>query len=121
MKAQGIDALVVIGGDGSLSGAQVFANEFDVPIVGLPGTIDNDLDGTDETIGYDTALNTAVDAIDKIRDTAQSHDRIFVVEIMGRHHGLLTLAVGLASGAEVIIVPEVKPNMDELSLFPILQ
>ena len=99
-----IDSLVIIGGDGSLAAGEALSKE-GVKVINLPATIDNDVVGTEETIGYDTALNTAVDAIDKIRDTAQSHDRIFVVEIMGRHHGFLTLAVGLASGAEVIIVP----------------
>lgn len=108
-----IDSLVIIGGDGSLAAGNALSKE-GVKVVNLPATIDNDVVGTEETIGYDTALNTAVDAIDKIRDTAQSHERIFVVEIMGRHHGFLTLAVGLASGAEVIIVPEVKPDMEQL-------
>lgn len=108
-----IDSLVIIGGDGSLAAGNVLSKE-GVKVINLPATIDNDIAGTDETIGYDTALNTAVDAIDKIRDTAKSHDRIFVVEIMGRHHGFLTLAVGLASGSEVIIVPEVKPDIEEL-------
>jgi 6-phosphofructokinase 1 len=108
-----IDSLVIIGGDGSLAAGNALSKE-GVKVVNLPATIDNDVVGTEETIGYDTALNTAVDAIDKIRDTAQSHERIFVVEIMGRHHGFLTLAVGLASGAEVIIVPEVKLDMDDL-------
>jgi 6-phosphofructokinase 1 len=107
MKAAGIDALVVIGGDGSLSGAQIFAEEFDVPIVGLPGTIDNDVDGTDETIGYDTALNTCMEMVDKLRDTAQSHDRCSVIEVMGRHAGYLALNVGIAVGATSILVPEV--------------
>ncbi len=108
-----IDGLVIIGGDGSLA-AGTAISKHGIKVVNLPGTIDNDVVGTEETIGYDTALNTAVEAIDKIRDTAKSHERIFVVEIMGRHHGFLTLAVGLAAGAEVIIVPEVKPDMDEL-------
>ena len=108
-----IDSLVIIGGDGSLAAGNALSKE-GVKVVNLPATIDNDVVGTEETIGYDTALNTAVDAIDKIRDTAQSHERIFVVEIMGRHHGFLTLAVGLAAGAEVIIVPEVKLDINEL-------
>jgi 6-phosphofructokinase 1 len=108
-----IDSLVIIGGDGSLAAGNALSKE-GVKVINLPATIDNDVVGTEETIGYDTALNTAVDAIDKIRDTAQSHERIFVVEIMGRHHGFLTLAVGLASGAEVIIVPEVKPDIEQL-------
>ena len=106
MRAHGIDALVVIGGDGSLSGAREFAEEFDIPIVGLPGTIDNDLYGTDLTIGYDTALNTIVSAVDKIRDTASSHDRLFFVEVMGREAGFLALNGAIASGAEAAIIPE---------------
>ena len=100
MKRNGIDALVVIGGDGSLKGACIFAQEFDVPIVGLPGTIDNDLGGTDATIGYDTALNTIVEAVDKLRDTASSHERLFFVEVMGRDAGFLALNGAIASGAE---------------------
>ena len=99
MKANGIDALVVIGGDGSLTGAQIFAREFDIPIVGMPGTIDNDLSGTDSTIGYDTALNTIVEAVDKLRDTATSHERLFFVEVMGNTAGYLALNGAIASGA----------------------
>jgi 6-phosphofructokinase 1 len=114
MKAAGIDALVVIGGDGSLSGAQIFAEEFDVPIVGLPGTIDNDVDGTDETIGYDTALNTIVDAVDKLRDTATSHERLFFMEVMGNTAGYLALNGALASGAEAAIIPEMETETDQL-------
>ena len=114
MKAAGIDALVVIGGDGSLSGAQIFANEFDVPIVGLPGTIDNDLYGTDTTIGYDTALNTIMDAVDKLRDTASSHERLFLVEVMGRNAGFLALNGAIASGAEAAIIPEIMTETDQL-------
>lgn len=115
MKAAGIDALVVIGGDGSLSGAQIFADEFDVPIVGLPGTIDNDLDGTDETIGYDTALNTIIDAVDKLRDTATSHERLFFVEVMGNTAGYLALNGAIASGAEAAIIPEMETEVDQLA------
>ena len=115
MKAAGIDALVVIGGDGSLSGAQVFADEYDVPIVGLPGTIDNDLDGTDETIGYDTALNTIIDAVDKLRDTATSHERLFFVEVMGNTAGYLALNGAIASGAEAAIIPEMETKVDQLA------
>ena len=115
MKAAGIDALVVIGGDGSLSGAQIFANEFDVPIVGLPGTIDNDVDGTDETIGYDTALNTIVEAVDKLRDTASSHDRLFFVEVMGNTAGYLSLNGAIASGTEAAIIPEREMEVDQLA------
>ena len=111
MRAEGIDALVVIGGDGSLSGARIFAEEYDIPIVGLPGTIDNDLGGTDSTIGYDTALNTIVEAVDKIRDTATSHERLFLVEVMGHMAGYLALNGAIASGAEAAIVPEIlKPT-----------
>ena len=106
MKREGIDALVIIGGDGSLTGARIFAQEFDVPCIGLPGTIDNDLYGTDTTIGYDTALNTILDAVDKIRDTATSHERLFFVEVMGRDAGFLALNGAIASGAEAAIIPE---------------
>ena len=115
--AAGIDALVVIGGNGSLSGAQIFANEFDVPCIGLPGTIDNDLYGTDSTIGYDTALNTIVDCVDKIRDTATSHDRIFFVEVMGRDAGFLAQNSAIASGAEAAIIPEDQTDVDQLEKF----
>ena len=115
MKAAGIDALVVIGGDGSLTGAQIFAQEYDVPIVGLPGTIDNDLSGTDATIGYDTALNTIMDAVDKLRDTATSHERLFFVEVMGNTAGYLALNSAIASGAEAAIVPEMETEVDQLS------
>lgn len=115
MRAQGIDALVVIGGDGSLSGARQFAEEFDVPIVGLPGTIDNDLGGTDSTIGYDTALNTIVEAVDKLRDTASSHERLFFVEVMGRTAGYLALNSAIASGAEAAIIPEYLTGVDQLA------
>jgi 6-phosphofructokinase 1 len=104
-----IDALVVIGGDGTFKGARVFIDEFNYPIVGLPGTIDNDLYGTDMTIGYDTAINTVVEAVDKIRDTAASHERIFFIEVMGRDAGFIALRVGIASGAEAVLVPE-KPT-----------
>ncbi len=115
MCANGIDALVVIGGDGSLSGARQFAEEFDVPIVGLPGTIDNDLGGTDSTIGYDTALNTIVEAVDKLRDTASSHERLFFVEVMGRTAGYLALNSAIASGAEAAIIPEYLTGVDQLA------
>lgn len=115
MKAAGIDALVVIGGDGSLTGAATFAREFDVPIVGLPGTIDNDLSGTDSTIGYDTALNTIMDAVDKLRDTATSHERLFFVEVMGNTAGYLALNGAIASGAEAAIIPEWETEEDQLS------
>lgn len=115
MCAAGIDALVVIGGDGSLSGARIFAEEYDIPIVGLPGTIDNDLGGTDATIGYDTALNTIVNAVDKIRDTATSHERLFLVEVMGHMAGYLALNGAIASGAEAAIVPEMETEIDQLA------
>ena len=114
MKKEGIDALVVIGGDGSLSGASIFAQEFDVPCIGLPGTIDNDLYGTDTTIGYDTALNTILDAVDKIRDTATSHERLFFVEVMGHTAGYLALNGAIASGAEAAIIPEMDTEVDQL-------
>jgi len=113
----GMDALVVIGGNGSLAGAQDFAKDFDVPCIGLPGTIDNDLFGTDETIGYDTALNTIVDCVDKIRDTATSHDRIFFIEVMGRDAGFLAQNSAIAAGAEAAIIPEDKTDVDQLALF----
>ena len=114
MRAAGIDALVVIGGDGTITGAKVFAEEFDIPIVALPGTIDNDLSGTDTTIGYDTALNTIVEAVDKLRDTASSHERLFFVEVMGRHAGYLALNGAIASGAEAAIIPESATGDDQL-------
>ena len=117
MKREGIDALVVIGGDGSLTGARLLAQEFDVPCIGLPGTIDNDLYGTDTTIGYDTALNTILDAVDKIRDTATSHERLFFVEVMGRDAGFLALNGAIASGAEAAIIPEFNTEVDQLEEF----
>jgi len=113
----GIDALVVIGGNGSLSGAQALASEFDVPVIGLPGTIDNDLYGTDSTIGYDTALNTIMECVDKIRDTANSHDRIFFIEVMGRDAGFLTQNSAIAAGAEAAIIPEDQTDIDQLATF----
>ena len=115
MKRRGIDALVVIGGDGSLTGARIFANEFSIPIIGLPGTIDNDLYGTDTTIGYDTALNTIMECVDKIRDTATSHERLFFIEVMGRDAGFLALNGAIASGAEAAIIPEISTQVDQLS------
>jgi len=114
MKEEGIDALVVIGGDGTFTGANVFSSEFDFPIVGLPGTIDNDLAGTDFTIGYDSALNTVVDAVDRIRDTAESHDRLFIVEVMGRDSGLIALRSGIGVGAEAIMIPEANMNANDI-------
>ena len=113
----GIDALAVVGGNGSLAGAQIFASEYDIPVIGLPGTIDNDLYGTDSTIGYDTALNTIMQCVDKIRDTATSHDRIFFVEVMGRDAGFLTQNSAIASGAEAAIIPEDNTDIDQLATF----
>jgi len=109
-----IDALIVIGGDGSFKGAKTFSEEFDFPIIGIPGTIDNDLFGTDYTIGYDTALNTVVQAVDKIRDTASSHDRLFFVEVMGRDAGFIALRSGIAAGAEEILIPERRTDFRKL-------
>ena len=112
-----IDALVVIGGNGSLTGARDFAEEFDVCCIGLPGTIDNDLWGTDSTIGYDTTMNTIVECVDRIRDTAQSHERIFFVEVMGRDAGFLAQNSAIASGAEAAIIPEDSTDVDQLARF----
>ncbi len=114
LKALGIDALIVIGGDGTFTGANIFSKEFDFPIVGLPGTIDNDLAGTDFTIGYDSAINTVIDAVDRIRDTAESHDRLFIVEVMGRDSGLIALRSGIGVGAEAIMIPEANMNADDI-------
>jgi 6-phosphofructokinase 1 len=115
----GIQALIAIGGDGTFTGASIMSKEFDMPIIGLPGTIDNDLFGTDYTIGYDTAVNTVVEAVDKIRDTASSHGRIFFVEVMGREAGFVALRSGIASGAEAILVPEVKGQYEKLRQYMI--
>lgn len=114
LKKENIDALVVIGGDGTFAGASVFIKEFNFPIVGLPGTIDNDINGTDYTIGYDTALNTVVEAIDKIRDTANSHNRLFLVEVMGRDAGDIALNTGIGAGAEEILIPEQNMGRERL-------
>jgi 6-phosphofructokinase 1 len=114
IKKHGIEGLVIIGGDGSFRGAQVFSNEFDIPCIGLPGTIDKDIAGTDYTIGFDTAANTAVEAIDKIRDTADAHDRLFIIEVMGRDAGYIALHSGIATGAENILIPERKTNLEEI-------
>lgn len=114
LKKENIDALVVIGGDGTFAGASVFIKEFNFPIVGLPGTIDNDINGTDYTIGYDTALNTVVEAIDKIRDTANSHNRLFLVEVMGRDAGDIALNAGIGAGAEEILIPEQNMGRERL-------
>ena len=117
MVTAGIDSLVVIGGDGSLTGARIFATEYNIPIVGLPGTIDNDLNGTDTTIGYDTALNTIMQCVDKIRDTATSHERLFFIEVMGRDAGFLALNGAIAAGAEAAIITEFNTEVDQLEEF----
>ena len=115
LKEAGIDAVVVIGGDGSLTGARVFCDEYyDIPFIGIPGTIDNDIYGTDYTIGYDTALNTVVEAVDKIRDTAGSHNRLFFIEVMGRDAGFIALKSGIACGAEAILIPEIHGQVENL-------
>lgn len=117
MQNHQIDALVVIGGNGSLTGAMHFAQEYDVCCIGLPGTIDNDLYGTDSTIGYDTTMNTIMDCVDRIRDTAQSHERIFFVEVMGRDAGFLAQNSAIACGAEAAIIPEESTDVDQLARF----
>ena len=114
LKRRGIDGLVIIGGDGSFRGAVKFSQEFDIPCVGLAGTIDKDINGTDFTIGFDTAVNTAVEAIDKIRDTMDAHDRIFIIEVMGRDAGYIALHSGIATGAENILIPELKTDMNKM-------
>jgi 6-phosphofructokinase 1 len=114
LKNLGINGLIIIGGDGSFRGAHTFSNEFDMPCIGVPGTIDKDIAGTDFTIGFDTAVNTAVEAIDKIRDTADAHDRLFIIEVMGRDAGYIALHSGIATGAESILIPERKTDMEEL-------
>jgi len=116
LKKRGIDGLVIIGGDGSFRGAQRFSNEYDIPCIGIPGTIDKDIAGSDATIGFDTAVNTAVEAIDKIRDTMDAHDRLFIVEVMGRDAGYIALHSGIATGAENILIPESKTDIEELIL-----
>jgi 6-phosphofructokinase 1 len=114
LRSHGIDAMVVIGGDGTFTGASKFIEEFDFPIIGLPGTIDNVLAGTDFTIGYDTAINTVIQAVDKIRDTAESHDRLFVIEVMGRDSGLIAVRSGISTGAEAVLVPEFEVDYDAI-------
>ena len=114
MVKEGIDALIVIGGDGTFTGARIFAQEYNVPIIGIPGTIDNDLWGTDSTIGYDTALNTIMECVDKIRDTATSHERLFFVEVMGRDAGFLALDSAIASGSEAAVIPERETSVAQL-------
>ncbi|MCV6587474.1 MAG: 6-phosphofructokinase [Marinobacterium sp.] len=114
LQEKGIDALVVIGGDGSLTGAHLLATEHNIPVIGLPGTIDNDIYGTDDTIGFDTAVATALEAIDRIRDTALSHDSLFLVEVMGRNSGFIATQVGLACGAEMIVVPDFDTQVENI-------
>ena len=114
LKKNNIDGLVVIGGDGSFTGAMIFQKEFSFPVVGIPGTIDNDIQGTRYTLGYDTALNTVIDAIDKIRDTASSHNRLFFVEVMGRDAGHIALNAGIGAGAEEILIPEEDMGLERL-------
>lgn len=114
MKQEDINALITVGGDGTFKGAKILADEHDISVIGVPGTIDNDLVGTDETIGYDTALNTAMEAIDKIRDTADAHERVFLVEVMGRDVGFIALETGIAIGAEMILLPETLEDHKEI-------
>lgn len=114
LKDEGIDGLVAIGGDGTFTGAEILSREFDIPVMCIPGTIDNDLYGSDFTLGYDTATNTVIEAIDKIRDTAASHDRLFFVEVMGRDSGCIALRAGIAGGAEAILLPEKETGIDDL-------
>lgn len=114
LTESGINALIIIGGDGSFTGGLIFNKEFDFPVIGIPGTIDNDISGTSHTIGFDTALNTVVEAVDKIRDTASSHKRLFFIEVMGRDAGHIALNAGIGSGAEEIIIPEENMGMDRL-------
>ena len=116
-QREGIDALIVIGGNGSLTGAKNFGMEYDFPVIGLPGTIDNDLYGTDATIGYDTTMNTIMECVDRIRDTAYSHERIFFIEVMGRDAGFLAQNCAIAAGAEAAIVPEETTDVDQLAQF----
>jgi len=114
LQAFDVDALIAIGGDGTFTGADIFSKEYDIPIIGIPGTIDNDLYGTDYTIGFDTAINTAIEAVDRIRDTADSHNRLFFVEVMGRNSGFIALNTGIGSGAESVLIPEADTPIDAL-------
>ena len=114
LKSNNIDALIVIGGDGTFKGAEEFSSKYEFPIIGIPGTIDNDLYGTDYTVGFDTATNTTIDAIDKIRDTAASHNRLFFIEVMGRDSGCIALWSGIAGGSEAILLPERQTNLEDL-------
>ncbi len=115
LHAHDIDACIAIGGDGTYTGAMVFTDKYDIPFIGLPGTIDNDIFGTDYTIGFDTAVNTAIEAIDRIRDTADSHNRLFLIEVMGRHAGYIALSTGVGTGASFIFIPELESQINELS------
>lgn len=114
LKKRGIEGLVAIGGDGTFTGANIFHEEYGIPTVGAPGTIDNDLYGSDFTIGFDTAVNTALDSIDKIRDTANSHDRVFFIEVMGRHSGYIAIQCGIGGGAEMVMVPETSTTINDV-------
>lgn len=114
LRAYDIDACIAIGGNGTFTGAKIFSEEHNVPFIGIPGTIDNDLYGTDYTIGFDTAVNTAIDAVDKIRDTADSHNRLFFVEVMGRHSGYIALHTAIGSGASSVLIPEAETNLEDL-------
>lgn len=114
LKTRGVDGLIVIGGDGTFTGAERFSRIYDIPVIGIPGTIDNDLYGSDFTLGFDTATNTVIDALDKIRDTADAHDRLFFIEVMGRDSGCIALRAGIAGGAEAILLPEKETAIDEL-------
>ena len=114
LKAYDIDACIAIGGNGTFTGAKIFSEEFNMPFIGIPGTIDNDLYGTDYTIGFDTAVNTAIDAVDKIRDTADSHNRLFFVEVMGRNSGYIALYTAIGSGASSVLIPEAETNLEDL-------
>lgn len=114
---EGIEALIVIGGDGTFTGARIFSEEYNFPVIGIPGTIDNDLYGTDMTIGFDTALNTVVEAVDKIRDTASSHERLFFIEVMGRDAGFIALRSGISTGAEAVFIPEVESELEDFEQY----
>jgi 6-phosphofructokinase 1 len=114
VERYGIQGLVVIGGDGSFRGAEIFHNEYNIPVIGVPGTIDNDISGTEFSIGFDTAINTVVEAINKIRDTATSHERTFILEVMGRESGYIALMAGLAGGAESILIPELNFSINDV-------
>ena len=114
IKKEGLEGLIIIGGNGSFTGASVFNSEYSVPYIGIPGTIDNDLFGTDITLGFDTACNTVIEVVDRIKDTAASHNRLFFIEVMGRDSGYIALTTGIATGAEEILLPETATNVDQL-------